>query len=126
MHKEHRKIFEDKSPMISWGKPKSIKDCLVSAKIKRESTLHNKSVPCCRSKCQICPFIEETNFFQNKDKSETFDIRKGILNCNNNLVVYLIECKPCSMQYVGSTSALFHTHFNNNESGARSVKSLSQ
>ena len=29
-------------------------------------------------------FIEETNIFQNKDKEEMFDVRKGILNCNSN------------------------------------------
>ena len=33
---EHCKVFGDKSPMIGWRKPKSLKDHLVSAKIKRE------------------------------------------------------------------------------------------
>ena len=50
---------------------------------------------------QICSFIEKTKNFQNKDKSETFDIKKGILNCSTNLVVCLIECKSCSKQYSG-------------------------
>ena len=88
-NKEHRKVFGDKPPMIGWRKPKSLKDHLVSAKVKCEPSSDNKSAPCCRSRCQICPFIEETKTFQNKDKSETFDIRKGILNCSSNLVVYL-------------------------------------
>ena len=57
--------------------------------------------------------IEETKTFQNKDKKETFDIRKGILNCTTNLVVYLIGCKSCSKQYVGSIITLFRSHFNN-------------
>ena len=52
---------------------------------------------------QICPFIEEKSTFQNKHKSGTFDIRKRILNCSSNLVVYLIECNSCSKQHVGST-----------------------
>ena len=80
-----------------------------SAKIKCEPSSDNKSVPCCRSRCQICPFIEETKIFQNKDKSETFDIRKGVLNCSTNMVVYLIECRSCSKQYVGSTTMLFRS-----------------
>ena len=50
---------------------------------------------CCRSRFQICPFIEETKNFQNKDKSKTFDIRKGILNCRTN-VDQLISCRSCS------------------------------
>ena len=90
-NKEHRKVFQDKLPMIGWRKPKSLKDHLVSAKVKCEPSSDNKSAPCCTSRCQICPFIEETKTFQNKDKSETFDIRKGILNCSSILVVYLIE-----------------------------------
>ena len=40
--------------------------------------------------------IEETNIFQNKDKKEMFDIRKGILNYNSNFLVYLIEWKLSS------------------------------
>ena len=91
--------------MIDWRKPKP-----VNAKTKWESSSGNKSGPC---------FIEETNAFQDKDK--TFDIRKGILNRSSNLVVYLIECKSCSKQYVCSTITLFRRRFNNYKSGARKV-----
>ena len=90
-NKEHRKVFGDNPYMIGWRKPKSLKDHSVITKIKSESSSDNKNAPCCRSRRQICSFIEETTTFQNKDKSETFDIRKGILNCSRNLVVYLIE-----------------------------------
>ena len=82
-YKKHRKVFRDKSPMIGWRKPKSLKDKLVGAKTKCEPSSDNKSAPCCMSRRQICPFIDETKIFQNKDESETFDIRKGILNCNS-------------------------------------------
>ena len=63
-NKEHRKVFGDKPPVIGWRKPRSLKDHLVSAKAKCEPSSDNKSVPCCRSRCQICPFIEETQTFQ--------------------------------------------------------------
>ena len=66
-----------------------------------------------------CPFIEETKTFQSNDKSETFDIRKGISNCSTDLVVYLIECKSCSKQYVGSTITPFRSWFDNYKSEAR-------
>ena len=48
-----------------------------SAKIKCEPSSDSKSVPCCRSRCQICPFIEETKTLLNKDKSKRFYIKKG-------------------------------------------------
>ena len=123
-NKEHRKVFGDKPPMIGWRKPRSLKDHLVSAKVKCEPSSDNKSAPCCRSRCQICPFIEETKTFQNKDKSEKFEIRKEILNCSSNLVVYLIECKSCSKQYVGSTITPFRSPFNNYKSGVRKVSKV--
>ena len=66
--KEHCKAFEDNSPMIRLTEPKSLKYQLVSAKIKCESSSDNTSVPRSRYRCQICPFIEETNVFRNKDK----------------------------------------------------------
>ena len=120
-NKKHRKVFGDKRPMTGWRKPKSLKDHLVSAKIKCESSSDNKRAPYCRSRCQICPFIEETKTFQKKGKSKTFDIRKEILNCSTNMVVYLIECKSCSKQHVGSTITSFRSRFNNHKNGARKV-----
>ena len=74
-----------------------------------EPSSDNNSAPCCTSRCQICPFIEETKTFENKDKKETFDIRKWILNCRTDLVVYLIEGKSCSTQYMGSTFTPFRS-----------------
>ena len=53
-NKEHRKDFTDKPPMI--GSHVS-KQRSLSAKIKCEPSSDNKSAPCCRSRCQIGPFI---------------------------------------------------------------------
>ena len=122
--KEHRKVSGGKPPMIDQRKPKSLKDHLASAKFKCEPSLDNKSTLCCRFRCQIFPFIEETKIFQNNDKSETFDIRKKILNCRTNLVVYFIECRSCSKQYVGSTITPFRSCFNNYKSWARKVSKV--
>ena len=57
---EHYKVFGDKPPMIGWRKTKSLKDHIVSATVKYEPSSDNKSATCCRSRCQICSFIEET------------------------------------------------------------------
>ena len=66
-NKEHCKVFGDKPSMIGWRKSKLLKDHLITAKIKCESSSCNKSAPCCRSRCQICPFIEETNIFAKQE-----------------------------------------------------------
>ena len=44
---------------------------------------------------------------------ETFRIKSDTLDCNSKNVVYLITCKTCSKQYVGSTVTKFRTRFNN-------------
>ena len=41
------------------------------------------------------------------------------LDCNSNNVVYLINCKVCGLQYVGSTSTKFRLRFNNRKSRLR-------
>ena len=46
------------------------------------------------------------------------------MNCSTNLVVYLIECRSCSKQYVGSTITPFCSQFNNYKSGARKVSKV--
>ena len=68
--------------------------------------------------------MEETKTFQNKYKSQVFDITKGILNSNISLVVYLTECKSCSQQYVGSTIKPLRSRFNNYKSGDRKVSKV--
>ena len=95
--------------MIGWRKSKSLTDQLVSAKIKCDLSSDNKSAPCCRSRCQSVPFIEETKLFKTK----------GILNSSSNLVVYLTECKSCSKQYMRYTITMFCIRFNNCKSGTK-------
>ena len=110
--------------MIGWRKLTSLKHHLVSAKIRCEPSSDNKMAPCCRSRCQICPSIEESKTFLNKDKSKTFDVRKRILNCSTTLVAYLIEYKSCSKYYIGSTFTQFCSRFNSYKSGCRKVSKV--
>ena len=116
LSKDHRKVFGDNPPMRGCRKLKSLEDHKVSAKI--------KCAPFCSSRCQICLFVEENKNFQNKDKKDTFDIRKGILNRSSKLVVSLIKCKSYSKQYVGSATTFFYDSFNNYNSEARKVSKV--
>ena len=52
--------------------------------------------------------------FTNKEGSDTYRIREGLhLDCNSENVIYLITCKKCKKQYVGSCITTFRTRFNN-------------
>ena len=56
----------------------------------------------CNSRCDICQkFLACKNEFKCKVTGKTYKVR-GNLNCNSLNVVYLINCKLCGDQYVGS------------------------
>ena len=112
---EHRKVFST-VPIVGFKKGKSLKEFLVRAKV---APLLDNSVKgskgCGKRRCDVCNFLENTNIFSDKNKENTYNIRSD-LNCDSNNVVYLVNCKQCKIQYVGSTSTKFRTRFNNYKS----------
>ena len=118
-NEEHRKDFGDNPPIIGWGKVKSLKDQLVGVKFKCEWSSDKKAHLLVGINAKFF-LIEEINIYQNKDEEKMFDIRKGILNCNSNLLVYLTECKLSSKQYKDSTfNYTVHDFFDNYKIGTR-------
>ena len=69
--------------------------------------------------------MKETGEFSSHVNKENFTIEKGLLNCNSELVVYLISCKVCGIQNVGSTKTKFRTRINNYKSVHRKVRTKS-
>jgi len=110
---EHRKVFTD-VPLIGFKRGKSLKDLLVRAKlpVKREP---GKSEGCQSKRCGVCPFIANTTTFSDSNASKEYSIASN-LNCNSKNVVYLVQCKTCNKQYVGSASTKFRLRFNNYKS----------
>ena len=98
--------------MVAFRRAKTLKDVLVRAKVETSSTGEGACVGCHRSNCQVCQFLNEGNVFSSMDGTREFMMRKGVLNCNSNHVVYLLSCKTCRKQYVGSTTQKFRGRFN--------------
>ena len=99
---EHRKVFPD-VPMVSYRRAKSLGDSLVRAKVPKQKI----SIGCrgCngRSDCQVCGLVVCDTHFSSNNTGRKFEIRGGPYHCNSSNVVYLLECKTCGIQYVGST-----------------------
>ena len=71
---------------------------------------------------EVCTFLEKKSTFTNKEGSNTYKIRKSLhLDCNSENVVYLITCKICKNQYIGSCITRFRTSFNNYRSCHRKL-----
>ena len=109
--KEHHKVFGN-IPIIGFRKGKSLKDLLVRAKLPLLKSGKGESSGCARKRCGVCQFLPKTETFKDKNGKE-FKINTGPLNCDSKNVVYLITCKTCGMQYVGSASTPFRLRFNN-------------
>ena len=99
---EHRRVFS-KLPMVSYRRAKSLCDTLVRAKVPNSKS--NVGCRGCngRSDCQVCGLVVCDTHFTSKITGRTFEIRGGPYHCNSSNVVYLLECKTCAIQYVGST-----------------------
>jgi len=113
---EHLKAFS-KVPIVRFKRGRSLKDILVRAKLPEPQPSGNGSSDRCGSKrCGVCNYIKETSTFNDSSGEKVYTIRPKNLNCNSECVVYLVQCKKCSMQYIGSTSTPFRQRFNNYKS----------
>ena len=111
-NEEHRKVFPN-IPLVGFKRGKSLQDFLVRAKLPPLKPTESGSKPCKGSRCEVCKYISCTNTFSNKEGTKTYEIKGGNLHCSSQLVVYLVDCKTCKKQYVGSTKPKFRLRFNN-------------
>ena len=73
----------------------------------------------------VCKYTDENSHFKSSQDDQRYSINYN-LNCNSSNVVYLITCKNCSLQYVGSTITKFRLRFNNHKSRIRRNEMLGQ
>ena len=114
-------------PFVAFRKPKSLGDYLVCAKVDSHGPrdLVLGTVKCSSRRCEVCKYMDENSHFKSSQDDRRYSINYN-LNCNSSNVVYLITCKKCSLQYVGSTITKFRLRFNNHKSRVRRHETLGQ
>ena len=114
-------------PFVSFRKPKSLGDYLLRAKVDSRGAKHLLlgTVKCASRRCEVCKYMDENSRFKSSQDDRRYSINYN-LTCNSSNVVYLITCKKCSLQYVGSTVTKFRLRFNNHKSRIRRHKMLGQ
>ena len=110
-NEEHRRILYG-TPVVGFKRGKSLQDIL-RAKVPEVKPITEESVGCGSKRCKVCEVRNPTKTFSNKEDDRSFHIKGGKLNCNSQNIVYLVQRKTCSMQYVASTSTKFRLRFNN-------------
>ena len=68
-----------------------------------EKETNGKFCGCEGKRCEVWTFLEEKNTFNNQEGSDAYKVREGLhLDCNSKNLIYVISCKQCKKQYVGS------------------------
>ena len=103
-------------PMVSFRRPKSLADYLVRARVNSscQGSLPKGTYKCNSRRCEVCNYLDEKNSFVSTKTQREYSINYN-LNCNSVNVIYLITCKVCGLQYVGSTTNKFRLRFNNHK-----------
>ena len=112
--KDHQNVFPH-VPVVGFKRGKSLQDHLVRAKVSPPEC-EGLSKPCGKKRCQVCKCIKEADTFSNADNTEVYKIRTRTLDCDSSNIVYLVQCKTCNKQYVGSTVTPFRLRYNNYKS----------
>ena len=105
---------------VPFRNPKTLKDHLVRSKLKiRDSNNEENGIyKCGNINCDICNVLYLSNEFQSTVTGKRYHINFK-LDCNSINVIYLLTCKRCRKQYVGSTVTKFRLRFNQYKSNIK-------
>ena len=95
-------IFPENSINITYKRNKNLRKLLSPSCFPRVIKEHQSSLQKCNKRCDIC-----TNFLVHSNEFTCFATKrkykvKGNLKCTTNNIIYLLSCKNCGKQYVGS------------------------
>ena len=117
----------NKHYLMCHDEPKNLQDYLVRAKL-RPLCINNQGnkgvVRCDSTRCDVCNCAVPGSSFTSHTTKRSYAINYQ-LDCNSYNVVYLITCKVCGLQYVGSNSTKFRLRFNNHKRRLRGHSSKS-
>ena len=127
----HLKRTFPEAPMICWTRPKNLRDYLIKAKLppiitERRSDRDKNGFSHCGRNCKMCQ--NSPRFCKTVVNSKTQEIFPILskLDCTSKNVIYLITCRKNSglcagrkPQYVGQTSRIVATRFNEHAHSTR-------
>ena len=104
-------------PMVSYRSAHKLSSYVVRSKlypIERQVGLSKHN----RKRCESCTNVLETDTFTNSNDQTTYKVNHKFI-CNEKCLVYFITCNKCLKQYVGHTSDMFRSRWNNYEDNSR-------
>ena len=116
-----KELFPKNSIIPSYPRSKNLKEILAPSKFQSTSSQRASSpaagcFKCDKNRCDLCKnyFVESGNF-SSFEKGKSYSIISN-LTCDSKNVIYLVSCKKCQLQYIGSTTTEFKVRFRNHKS----------
>ena len=102
-------------PVVAYKRTPNLRDLLVRTQLRDNTNPQRKAPPgiykCNHPRCLTCPFLQEGQtkytFSATKEERRINDN----LNCKSKNLIYFIECKKCTKQYIGETKRQLHERF---------------
>ena len=116
-----KEFFPKNSIIPSYRRSKNLKEILAPSKFEPRELQNNNSpeggcFKCDKSRCDLCKnYLAECKDFGSFITGKSYAIRPK-LTCDSKNVIYLISCKKCRLQYIGSTTTEFKVRFRNHKS----------
>ena len=115
-----KKIFPSKSTKTLYRREKNLKEILSPSLFPVKPKNSENCITSCK-KCDICKNdLLTDNTFKCKVNGRFYKVR-GNLSCNSSNVIYLISCKNCEDQYIGSAID-FKARIRNHKSDIKTKK----
>ena len=122
-----KELFPPNSVISSFRRSKNLKEILAPANC-RKSSPESITLPsagcftCNKTRCDLCKnFLVNSQTFSSAQTGKTYFVRQK-LSCNLANVIYLVHCKKCNLQYIGSTTTEFKVTFRNHKSSMKTNK----
>ena len=87
-------------PLVAYCSPPNLKDHIVRAAYGRVKETYKGNSQCQQPHCKACAHVKTGTTFCTMTTGEKFHV-KATADCQTRSVLYLIECKKCSIQYIG-------------------------
>ena len=116
-----KELFPQGSIIPSFRRTKNLKELLAPSRFKTADegqTIqpNNGCFKCERNRCDLCRnFFVESKSFLSFQMGRKYTIHSR-LSCDSKNVIYLVSCKKCRLQYIGSTTTDFRVRFRNHKS----------
>ena len=109
-------------PLMSFSQPHNLCRSLCRAKHRQTASVNDEptrpSQSCGKSRCKLCLSLICSNYISSTTNNKTSRCHNENTSCDSKLIIYVISCPICNLQYVGQSNN-FRARMNGHKSDFR-------